>query len=493
MPERRILPWALGLGLSLFYLLFPSAFYNFDGVACAIAVELSDFPHLVHGNHLAYGLLGWLFDRFWRILGYAGPAILPLQALDSLLGAAGAGVFCALLLRLGLGPQAACLASLGLALSQAYWFWSLEAQVYMLGSLFLMLAALEGFGARRPVRLGLWHALAMLGHVGHALFLPVAVYLLWNARDRGKLLGRYGLALVLTVLCAYGAVAALVVRPGTLEAWRLWLLGSSALGVERSFAWHGGLSWANLGQWGLMTLRIFTDPLPLPGPARLAGWCLSGAALACAAASPFLAPSGLGKAVRAALIWIASYALLYASWEPWTAVYRITDLAPLWLLIACLVSSQAGHASRSLRRALGLLMAAWLAAAGLFNWKTTIAPRADPANNRQYQEALWIAAKTPPESWVVVSSVDQVYIPYFALRKPLNMRYFEGRQEALRLRLDLLAAAGQKVFITSGTLKASGLRDFFKAYGLREQARRGETVLWRLAPLKKRESRGGAG
>ncbi len=97
----------LGAGASLFYLCYPSYFFNFDGVACAIAVDLGDWAHLVHGNHLGYGPLALIFARFWGLLGYSGPSLPLLGALDSLLGGAGVGAFAALLLRVGLGPWGA--------------------------------------------------------------------------------------------------------------------------------------------------------------------------------------------------------------------------------------------------------------------------------------------------------------------------------------------------------------------------------------------------
>ena len=91
-PGERRLCFAVFAAAFLLYLAFRSLYFNFDGVACAIAVELSDFKHLVHGNHLAYGVVGWLFNRAWLVLGYKGPALLALQILDGLLGAAGAAV-----------------------------------------------------------------------------------------------------------------------------------------------------------------------------------------------------------------------------------------------------------------------------------------------------------------------------------------------------------------------------------------------------------------
>ena len=104
--------WCLGTCAALLYLCFHSTFYNFDGVACAIAVELGDLRHLAHGNHLAYGLLGWAWTGAWRLLGFTGPALLCLQVLDSLLGGLAAGLFCRFLLRrLRLSPAAAVSAS----------------------------------------------------------------------------------------------------------------------------------------------------------------------------------------------------------------------------------------------------------------------------------------------------------------------------------------------------------------------------------------------
>src|SRR5437868_2354952 len=58
----------------------------------------SDFKHLVHDNHLAYGFAAWLFTR---ALGVDGPSLPALQVLSGLLGAAGAAVFASLLRRAG--------------------------------------------------------------------------------------------------------------------------------------------------------------------------------------------------------------------------------------------------------------------------------------------------------------------------------------------------------------------------------------------------------
>ncbi len=453
-----LIPWGLGLCVALLYLCFHTTFYNFDGVACAIAVELGDLRHLTHGNHLAYGLLGWSWTGIWRLLGFTGPALLCLQVLNSLLGGLGAGLFCRFLLRrLKASPGTAICASAGLALSYAWWFWSLEAQVYILGAVFLILAADAAWAQEpKPWLTGFYTGAAILGHVGNAMFLFCALYLLHRPGRTRRLWSRYGAALALTVLASYAAAARWCVHPRDLEDWRVWLLGSAALSLDRSFIWFSADTTAqSMLDWLTMTLRIFVDPVGLSRPWSGLGWILGGLPLAAAAA-------GLWRWTRdakAALLWLGGYALLFRSWQPFTMVYRITDLAALWLFIA-LWAATAPWRSRAL--------AGWALAIGLFNGVFLIQPQTDPARNAAYQEALRIAQDTPEQAWVVVMARDQVYIPYFAGRRPLNLRYFEGRPEALSRRLQELSSLGSPVFITATNLRVNSWKDFFLGYDLQE-------------------------
>ena len=469
--SRDPLPWALGTAVCLANLSFHSVFYNFDGVACAIAVELGDLFHLVHGNHLAYGFVGLGFYRLWQAFGYTGPAMLALQTFDSLLGGAGAGVFCALLLDLKLPRRLAAAASAGLAVSFAYWFWSLEAQVYLLGAFFLLLAAREAF--RRPARpwlLGCWHSLAILGHIGHICFAPAALFLLWDARRKegrrpARDIATYALTGVIVVGASYAAAAIFIVRPHTFDQWRVWLLGSAALTLQKDFLWHGGYSWNGLRDWLWMAPRLFTDLTVLKGAAAGLGLATSLVALGAAAVGAVKKDFR----ARAALLWLAAYAALFISWEPFTIVYRITDLIALWVLIALGCAGLKRPAA-----AVGI----WVLVAGLLNWETAIEPRTRPENNEEYRQALWLASVTPPEAWIAATSLDQVYIPYFAHRRPLNLRYFLGHADALNDRLARLDAAGQPVYLTSTTLSRDGWDGFFKAYGLVESSRLDKETLY---------------
>jgi hypothetical protein len=466
--ERRLAAAVFAAAL-LLYLSYRSLFFNFDGVACAIAVELSDFKHLVHGNHLAYGVGGWLFDRAWRLLGYGGRAILPLQILDSVLGAAGAAVFATPLRRSGRSEREALLGAAALAVSQAWWFWSLEAQVYMLGALFAALAAREALAEKpRASLVGLWLACAILGHVGHLMALPALAWLLFFKRGRGSVFP-LAATLAAVLLAAYAAAGLFAVRPHSLEDLRLWLLGSAALGVDRAFSWHS-TSWAvAVPAWTRMTLRIFCEFTGRSGIVWAAGAALALLPLAAAARG---AARG-GREARFWVFWLAGYAVLFLNWEPGTVVYRVSDLLGLWALALLGLEGLAPRVRAG-------LLAGWAAAACAYNLAFVVRPAADPASNADLLETRWTAARVPSDSWVIATSRSAVYLPYFAGLKTVNARYF-GEEAALFGRLDALAAAGAAVFVTDRTLESTGLLAELAKYGLEAAGSGDGFTLYRVA------------
>lgn len=443
--------WAVFAAVLLLDLSTRSLFYNFDGVACAIAVELSDFAHLVHGNHLAYGVAGWLFDGLWRLLGYEGQALLALQVLDSVLGALGAAFFGDLLRRQGRGDREALLGALALAVAHAWWFWSLEAQVYMLGALFIVLAAREALSDHpSPFRLGVFHAGAVLGHVGHVMAFPALAFLLY----RKKGLREYAFALAGTVAAAYVLAGVFAVKPASLQELKLWLLGSAALGVDRGFNWHSTPLGYSLFSWSRMSFRVFAEFVGRTGFSWTLGVIL--------AVLPMLAAArgALDKTREGNfwLIWLAGYALLFIAWEPYTIVYRVTDLVPL---IALATLGLGGFPAKARAGAL----AAWIAAAGAYNYATVVKPASEFANNPDLVEAEWTKASTPPDAWVLVNGRGGVYVPYFAGRRTVNLRYFDA-PGSLESKLDELTAAGQTLYVTGRTLEQAGLRGRLEAYGM---------------------------
>ncbi|MDX6769113.1 MAG: hypothetical protein SF051_06240 [Elusimicrobiota bacterium] len=471
--DDRLADLGLFAAVLLGYLSARSAFFNFDGVACAVAVELSDFKHLVHSNHLAYGLVSWAFTGLWRALGYAGDALYPMQVLNGLLGAAGAAATARLLRRLGAPGREAALGAAALSVSYAWWMWSLEAQVYMLGALPLILAFTEALAERpRPWAVGLLHAASMLGHSGHCVAAPALAYLLWHARRERRDLAAYFGAAASAVVVSYAAAVLAFVRPATGAELRLWLLGSMALGQSRTFEWHLGPSVLDgLRGWGQTTLRVFCDFTRVSGAMKALGLALAVLPLA-AAARAFQRPAREDKALG---LWLAGHALIYSTWEPFTIVYRVSDLPALWAL-----AWRGLDAADAPPKARAVGLAVWAAVAGLYNWRASIAADCDPRNNAEYQETLAVAAATPPDAWVAAHARNQVYYPFFGGRRPLNLRYY-GTPEALAARVAQLEARGEAVYATGRTLKEfPGL-----AAGLRVEKLDGDLLRLRAAASRK--------
>lgn len=442
-PSERAADAAVFAAVLLAYLSARSYFFNFDGVACAVAVELDDFKHLVHSNHLLYGLLGWAFTRAWRLLGYQGDALYALQVLNCALGAAGAAAAAALIRRLGGTGRDAALGALGLAASYAWWMWSLEAQVYLLGAVPLTLAFVEAFSDRpRPWLVGLLHAVSMLGHAGHCVAAPALAYLL-RGQGRPWLRDYFGTATVV-VLASYAACLAAFVRPQTGAELKLYLLGSAAIGQSRSFQWHAGPSLLDgLRGWALTTLRVFADFTRAAGALKALGVALAALPLAVAACA-FRRP---GREDKALGLWLAGHAVIYSTWEPFTIVYRVADLPALWALVWRGLDTLDVPA-----KARWAALASWAVMAGAYNWHVAVGPDCDPGRNVEYQEALAVAKGTPPQAWVVANARNQVYYPYFAGRRPLNLRYLSS-PGALAAAVAEREAAGEPVFSTGRTLK----------------------------------------
>jgi hypothetical protein len=391
-------------------------------------VELADCRYLTHGNHLLYGLLGSWFYRLWQVIGYRGPALVCLQTLDSLLGGVGVGLFYLLCRNWELRRDVSVLACCGLGLSEAYWLWSLEAQVYLLGAFFVLLSACEASRKNpKPAVVGFWQALAALGHISHIMFAPAAIFLLSKSKTsfRRNLL-IYAATLLPVIAGAYFLAGFLCVAPQSWSQLRIWLLGSAALTGDHTFQWHGGLPLSHCGAWALTTLRLFSDAPGLSRVGRLTAWALSAVAVVVAFQSlRFLKTNS--RLVLFALIWMGGYLLLFSSWEPGTLVYRITDLIPLWLLIA-LVVERCSSRQR-------IFAAGFILSLGLFNGVLRIIPLTDSRANSEYAWARELRRTIPEDGWVLSLGIEQVYVPYFGHRRPLIWESENGKPWARTLEL----------------------------------------------------------
>lgn len=471
MKARRLdaaVAAALALGGAALYLSFLSKVYVFEGLARAMPIELGEWRRLLNGNYLAYGPLGAAFHGLLGLLGPAPLAVVSLQAMDALIGGLGVAVHYGLQRARGVSRSAAAAWAAALGVTLGWWTWSAEAENYIFSALLvqgLLLALVLRLAGRRvpAAAVGALHALALTGHVVNAVMGPACVYALWRSaepRRRGRELALYLGTAAALIVAAY-AVALAVVQP---EEPLRWLLGSAATsrGLNTRDVW----SWANLGVWLRTSARtVVADPWG-PGVALLAG----------AAAWRLRVAAGLDRAVAAAaLLQLLGYALVFTRWEPYTGVYRVPDL-PAFILLLSLAAPARWSAPA------GLALAAGLAAANL----GTVTERADASRNPRLARMEALRAASAPEDYAAGEGGDELYIPYFAQRRPLVLGRLRDSPEGLDRAVAALAEGGRRLFVSRDAVSDPFWGPRLARYRLEPAASDGEGPLWyRVGGLKK--------
>ncbi len=421
-----------------FYLAYPSTFWNFDGVACAAALELGNPIFYFHAQHLLYGFLGFLF---WKLLLPLGlnRALPALQIFCSLLAAASLYFLWRLLASLSKDPWLALFLSCAAGFSAAFWTWSIEAQVYPLGVLGLSVAAYFLLSPQAPARMkqvGVWHGVAVLGHLVHVLWIIPACYLVYKEKLPWR---PYLISFIGTVTAAYAAVAFFVLRPyhGQGPWLNHWLKGSLGLTTDRSLAWHWP-GWGGVFQWAQATPGVLWGTFwPYGGlvfwPIHILSMASQLFLIVVIARSIATKQSVISRhdridgllryarndsrVINFSLVWLGTYAVFFSTWEPRTLCYRMTDLIPFTLLLmsACLAWPR--------RRVRLLVAGCWMASLGIINFFSRARPMHDSANNAAYQQTLALARATPVHSlYLTPGGLSWMYLLYFTGRSAWNMR-----------------------------------------------------------------------
>ncbi len=391
--------------------------WNFDGVACAAALELGWPVYLFHANHLLYGFLG---DVFWKVIGSPlgiARALPALQLFTSLLAALGLVGLYRVLRSVLKNDLCSLLLTWGLAVSAAFWVWSVEAQVYALGFLPLAWATyvlFESQSEKNYLWVGLLHAGAVLGHLMHVLWAVPAIYWMWG---KPKAIRSYLVTFALATAIPYALVLLLVVAPGRdLAHILIWLKGSAGLTPDRSWAWHSA-GWTGPWQWLRSTVPALWGSFWPYGNAsvRTTLWVLSAVSIGLALA--FLVRSGkegFGRWMRFSAIWLATYGLFLSTWEPTTLCYRMTDIIPLGILFAL--------GLKTWRVPVQILLASlFLASTLAVNLACRILPMHDAGRNATYQETLTLSKISPPNSlYISQGGPSWIYLLYFTGRTAWN-------------------------------------------------------------------------
>lgn len=403
--------------------------WNFDGVACAAALELGQPAYFFHANHLIYGFVGFLFWKgFCAPLGVAR-ALPALQLFTSLLSAAGlVGLY-----RLGdsilQNRFIALLLTLTLAFTAAFWVWSVEAQVYALGFLALAWATFVLFRSSSPnkyIWTGVLHGAAVLGHQIHLLWIVPAIY--WMRQDPGferRHLRRYLGSLAAVVLIPYAVVLAFVIAPGRdLTHIYIWLKGSAGLTPDRHWAWHFP-GWTGPWIWLKSTAPVLWGSFWPYGSAHVSGglWAMTAVSALAVLFLLFRVIHELhDRSVAFALLWLGAYGLFLSTWEPATLCYQITDIIPLGILMAVGLKSLKIPAQ-------GILMGLILATTLTVNLATRIGPMHRSEENSLYQETLALSKITSPDSlYVMEGGTSWIYLLYFTGRTAWNKHSFDPQR-----------------------------------------------------------------
>jgi len=399
--------------------------WNFDGVACAAALELGRPFFFFHADHLVYGFMGYLF---WN--GVALPlgmsrALPALQLLTSLFSALGLVALYRLFNDLLQDKIVALLLTLSMSVTAVFWVWSIEAQVYSLGFLALAWATVvlcAGQSPNKSIWVGLLHGAAVLGHLMHVLWMIPALYWMWddsraNAESMTKTFFQYGVALGSSIVIPYAWVLARVIVPGHDRTHILfWLRGSAGLSPDRSWQWHFA-GWSAPWVWLKSSASIFWGCLwPYDSVAITRSlWILFAfSALVVLALIARGVARTSEKMIRFCLLWVAVYGIFLWTWEPATLCYRMIDVIPLGIVMAV--------GLKTYSKPTQLFMTVFLLASLLMiNAVSLAGPMHHSERNIRYQESLRLSKMTPVNSlYVTQDPMLWLYLLYFTGRTAWN-------------------------------------------------------------------------
>lgn len=415
------------------YLLTLSANYCWDGVAFALLATEGDLmlPSFFPAEHLFYPATGWLWYRLWAALGFGEGALLPLQVLNALFGAAGVALFYLLVRRAwgrqGLPWQIALAAAILLAASYGYWYHSTDAEDLIIANTFTIVALYLIMRQTTPRAIALVFALAVLHHATQVLALPALIFGLRRYQQRGAAAFAGWLALFVGV--AYLGIGVVYRGLDSPQDFVAWFSAAPRVGVwgrvSPQSLWLGIKTFAGSilhlgagpnfrailgGQWDAVNLLS-----ALGFAAVLGGVFLL---LAYAALRPL--PPRQRPTLALVFLWAGPLALFALLWAPGDIQFWVPVIAPLALVMA------AAEPSRALRgfpfyRGWAFLTVSIVIFA--INLTTAMLPRHDLGRNQGYHQAMCLAQNTQPDDLVIAPGWDWAgsYGPYFAQRRVFSI------------------------------------------------------------------------
>ena len=170
------------LSVLIVYLSFPTKNYYWDGIQFAQEIETgSGGAWFFHPNHLLYSPLGRALWIATNDVGWDVRALIVLQSISIVAGAAAAAVLFCILLETGASPYISICLSLAFAFSATWWRFATDAGSYVPSTLLVLVCfwLLVRKDPPSPVAAGLTLCGAMLLHQLAVFFVPSAVLALW--------------------------------------------------------------------------------------------------------------------------------------------------------------------------------------------------------------------------------------------------------------------------------------------------------------------------
>jgi hypothetical protein len=168
-----------------------SRHHSADSLIYAEQIDAGDWALLVDPRHLLTHPLGLLWIRLWRLAGWSGSTIVPLQVLNAVAGAACVAMVYALAARVCASLPIAGLVAAAFAVSGGTWLLSTEAEfvtvplaveLWVLGRVLIVPAHDLGRVAT-ALAVGAVIGIATLNYMTSAALLPVALLRAWRHAD----------------------------------------------------------------------------------------------------------------------------------------------------------------------------------------------------------------------------------------------------------------------------------------------------------------------
>jgi hypothetical protein len=454
---RPALREALGIGVAvaLANLLLLVRVHNEaeDSIGYLVHIRSGSPDQLFNPYHLIHSWLGWLAFRASALAGYDGGPLVPVQAMNALIGAAGIAMLWILVRHATIG-RLPSIAAVGLvALSYGYWSYSQGADVYVLSAALLIAALFAGYRAalnptvRAFALFGLLTGVAVLGHNTNILFGATGVAAIFfatrDARAMMRLAFAYGAGVLVAVVPLY--IVALAVAGATTPAKANdWLTayaqsgtwgnvdaqsapkavvgaGRALVGGHFAFALGGVRDLADRasGDQSLREETYLSRDYPEPLAIALLGLvAIAGVSMAMLALRWLRRPALDRRARTLAVLsiaWLVTYSVFVTWWEPVNPEFWIAIWVPAAILLALPLADAPGTAAK-------VAVAALLPPLLIVNLAGSILPQRFERNDYWRQRVEWYESNVRDDDLVVSNGfLESAYLRYFAHARVLDI------------------------------------------------------------------------